>query len=338
MTGTTTLLEARYRAVLRLLPAYYRQEREEEMVEVFLGETDRDLQDQSRPTLGEAASVAALAVRTRLGTAAAPRRYALLGSTVRLFALCAVLLQAAAAVADRALELTWTSTHGAFGRHVFLSGFTGRGPVVASAAVAAWALPLLWTVGYFALLRDRRRTARISVLLAALPTLWPFLAPFVTDFPPPEPAYAAATAAFAWLPTLALCTACHRDAPPAALSVGTPGTVYAGCCVVMGASVVVLPTVADSVWAPTTCFVLGALGWLVRRGRRGRTAGAEGALALAGLGLLILTLRVAAAYTWLDVSMPLPTAMVAGFAVQAAALLLLTAALAVVGGRDLAAR
>lgn len=39
-----------------------------------------------------------------------------------------------------------------------------------------------------------------------------------------------------------------------------------------------------------------------------------------------------------DVSMPLPTAMVAGFAVQAAALLLLTAALAVVGSRDVAAR
>ncbi|AVV44368.1 hypothetical protein C6376_25930 [Streptomyces sp. P3] len=338
MTGATTLLEARYRAVLRLLPMYYRQEREEEMVEVFLGETDRDLQDESRPTLGEAASVAALAVRTRLGTATAPRRYAVLGSTVRLFALCAVLLQAAAAVADRALELTWTSTHGSFGRDVFMSGFTGQGPVVASAAVAAWVLPLLWTVGCFALLHDRRRTARISVLLAALPTLWPFLAPFVADFPPPAPAYATATAAFAWLPALALCTSWHRDAPPAALSVGTPGTVYLGCCVVMGASVVVLPGVADSVWAPTTCFVLGALGWLVRRGRRGRTAGGEGALALAGLGLLILTLRVAAAYTWLDVSMPLPTAMVAGFAVQAAALLLLTAALAVVGGRDVAAR
>ncbi|MCX5262955.1 hypothetical protein [Streptomyces sp. NBC_00199] len=338
MTGTTTLLEARYRAVLRLLPAYYREEREEEMVEVFLGDTDRDLQDQSRPTLGEAASVAALALRARLGTAAAPRRYALLGSAARLFALFAVLLQAAAAVADRALELTWTSTHGTFARDVFMSGFSGQGPVVATAAVAAWVLPLGWTVGYFALLHDRCRTARISVLLAALPTLWPLLAPFVTDFPPPEPAYAAAAAAFAWLPALALCTACHRDAPPAALPAGTPGTVYLGCCVVMGASVVVLPGVVDSVWAPTTCFVLGALGWLVRRGRRGRVAGGEGALALAVLGLLVLTLRVTAAYTWLGVSMPLPTVMVAGFAVQAAALLLLTAALAVVGGRDVAAR
>jgi hypothetical protein len=35
-TGTPTLLAGRYRTALRLLPAYYRREREEEMVEVYL--------------------------------------------------------------------------------------------------------------------------------------------------------------------------------------------------------------------------------------------------------------------------------------------------------------
>ncbi|KOG42529.1 hypothetical protein [Streptomyces resistomycificus] len=49
----TTLLETRYRGVLRLLPAYYRREREEEMVEIYLWDVDRDTQDRSRPTLGE---------------------------------------------------------------------------------------------------------------------------------------------------------------------------------------------------------------------------------------------------------------------------------------------
>lgn len=338
MTGTTTLLEARYRAVLRLLPAYYRQEREEEMVEVYLWDVDRETQDQSRPTLGETASIAALAVRTRLGAGGAPRGYALLGSALRHFALFAVLLQATAAVADRALELAYAFTHGTVGRETFASGFIGRGPVVATAAVAAWLLPLLWTAGYFALLHDRRRIARAAVLLAALPTLWPFLEPLVTEFPPQDTAYAAASAAFAWLPALALCAAWHRDAPAAVVPVATPGTLYLGCCVVMGASVVLVPVAADSVWAPTTCFVLGALAWLVRRARRGRPAGGEGALALAVLGLLVLAVRVAAAYPWLDVAMPLPTAMVAGFAAQAAALLLLTVVLAVVGGRDAAAR
>ena len=122
----TTLLETRYRGVLRLLPAYYRTAREEEMVEVYLWDVDRDTQDQSRPTLGEVASVPALAVRSRLATAGAPRPYALLGSVVRHFALVAVLLQAAAAVVDRIMNLTWASTHGARQWDMFLSGFTGR--------------------------------------------------------------------------------------------------------------------------------------------------------------------------------------------------------------------
>ncbi|MEV6294546.1 hypothetical protein AB0M41_29835 [Streptomyces sp. NPDC051896] len=108
----TTLLEARYRTVLRLLPAYYRREREEEMVETYLEDLDRDTQDQSRPTLGEVASIAALAVRSRLGAAGAPRRYVLLGSGARLFALAAVLFLAASAVVEPVLRLTWSFTRG----------------------------------------------------------------------------------------------------------------------------------------------------------------------------------------------------------------------------------
>ncbi|MFG3024301.1 hypothetical protein ACGFZQ_38235 [Streptomyces sp. NPDC048254] len=48
---TPSLLETRYRTVLRILPAYYRREREEEMVETYLCDIDRDTQDQSRPAL-----------------------------------------------------------------------------------------------------------------------------------------------------------------------------------------------------------------------------------------------------------------------------------------------
>jgi hypothetical protein len=332
----TTLLETRYRTVLRLLPAYYRREREEEMVEVYLWDTDRDTQDQSRPTLGEVVSIAALALRVRLGAAGAPRRYALLGSAVRQFALFAVLLQAAAAVVDRVLEVTWSTTRGAAQRDVFLEGFTGHGPVAGVAAVATWLLPLLWTAGYFALLHDRRSLARISVLTAALSTLWPLLAPLMTDSVPPDPAFATAAALFAWLTALALCAAHHRDAPAATLPGTTPGLAYLACCVVMGASLVLLPTAADAVWAPTTCFLVGALGWLLWRIRRSRPGNPAGALALTALGLLVLALRVTALYPWLDV--PVPASLLVGFTGQAAALLLLTTALAVVAGRDLAAR
>lgn len=213
----TTLLEARYRTVLRLLPAHYRREGEDEMVETYLWDVDRDTQDQSRPTAGEVVSLAALALRSRLAATGAPRPYALLGSAVRHFALFAVLLQAAAAIVDRVLALTWATTHGTRQWDMFLSGFTGQGVPTGVVEVAQRTLPLLWTVGFFALVHDRRRLARTAVLLAALPTLWPLVGPLVSDLLPPDPWFATATALFAWLSALALCTAYHRDAPAASL-------------------------------------------------------------------------------------------------------------------------
>lgn len=332
----TTLLETRYRAVLRLLPAYYRRAREDEMVETYLWDVDQETADQSRPTVGEVASVAALAVRSRLAAADAPRPYALLGSAARLFVLFAVLLQATSAIVDRVLALTWASTGGATRWEMFASDFTGHGLPTGIIAVVNWTLPLLWTAGYAALLHDRRRLARAAVLLAALPTAWPLVAPLLDDSVPPDPAYAATSALLAWLSALALCAAYHRDAPPASLPGGSPGLLFMACCVVMGASIVLLPVAADSVWAPTTCFLVGALGWLLWRARRTDQGTACAAVALAALGLLILAVRVAALYPWLDV--PAPAVFLGSALGQTAALVLLTGALAAVGGRGLRTR
>ncbi|MBE8475018.1 hypothetical protein [Streptomyces justiciae] len=332
----TTLLEARYRTVLRLLPAYYREAREEEMVEVYLWDVDQETQDQSRPTLGEVASIAALAVRSRLAAAGAPRRYALFGSAVRNFALYAVLLQAAAVVSDEVLRVTWSATRGPREWDLFLTGFTGSGPLPTVVAVAGWVLPLLWTVGFFALVHDRRRLARAAVLLAALPSLWPVIEPLVTEWPMSAPYFVTANALFAWLPALAVCAAYHRDAPPAVLPVGTPGLAFLACCVVTGGSVALLPTMADLAWAPATCFVLAALGWLLLRTRRAESGVGSGALALAVLGLLILAVRTASLILW--IGLPLPAVYLAGAYAQATALTLLVLVLAVVARRDLAPR
>ncbi|MFI8239584.1 hypothetical protein ACIF83_20320 [Streptomyces sp. NPDC085866] len=331
----TTLLESRYRTVLRLLPAYYRREREEEMVETYLWDVDRDTQDQSRPTLGEVASIAALAVRSRLGAPGAPRRYVLLGSAVRLFALFAVLIQAAAGVVELVLELTWAVGRGGSGRHLFLSQFTDQGLLTAVVTAAQWILPLLWTVAYFALLHDRRRLARTAALCAALPTLWPLLGPLTGAMVPADPAFAASFGLLAWLPALALCASHHRDAPPARLPAGTPGLVLMTACVVTGASIVLLPALPDLAWAPASCFVVGALGWLLWQTLSDDRTTPGGALALAALGLLILAVRGAALYPWLHV--PVPAVYLGGCLVQTAALALLTVTLAVVGRRDLVA-
>ncbi|MFK4101967.1 hypothetical protein ACI2L1_18195 [Streptomyces sp. NPDC019531] len=332
----TTLLETRYRAVLRLLPAYYRREREEEMVETYLWDIDQETQEQSRPTLGEVASIVALAVRSRLGAGGAPRRYAVLGSAVRLFALFAVLLQAASAVVDRVLGLTWASTRGGRQWEIFTDGFTGHGAWAGVGALAQWFLPLLWTVAYFALLRDRRLLAQVSALVAALPTLWPLIDLWTLDFAPSDSAYVVAAAALAWSSAVALCAAHHRDAPPAALPAGAPGLVFAACCVLMGGSVVALPGGADTAWALVTCYLVTALAWLLYRARGANRVPAPGeAAALAALGLLLLAVRITAVYPWLDI---LPGALRVGVLTQAAALVALTAALAVVSGRDLLSR
>jgi hypothetical protein len=75
-------LEQRYRRVLRLLPGYYRDNWEEDMVAAFLdswltGDPDEDVAilEFCKPTRPEVASVASLAVRLYLGGTGAPRRY-----------------------------------------------------------------------------------------------------------------------------------------------------------------------------------------------------------------------------------------------------------------------
>jgi hypothetical protein len=83
-------LEERYRRVLRLLPAYYRDKWEEDMVAAFLdgwmtGDPDEDsvTMEYDRPGRREVVSVAGLAARLYLGGVGTPRRYFAWGQAVR---------------------------------------------------------------------------------------------------------------------------------------------------------------------------------------------------------------------------------------------------------------
>src|SRR5580658_2376835 len=98
-------LERRYRRVLRLLPGYYRDKWEEDMVAAFLdswltGDPDEDsaILEFCAPTWAEVASVAGLAARLYLGGAGAPRRYFAWGQAVRRAVLAVTLLHAVLAV------------------------------------------------------------------------------------------------------------------------------------------------------------------------------------------------------------------------------------------------
>ncbi|WP_436763752.1 hypothetical protein [Streptosporangium sp. V21-05] len=162
-----SLLEDRYRRWLRLLPASYRAEREEEMVSVFLeGSPDVSDDDGPRPRWSEIASVAVLAVRVRLGGAGhpAPRSLAW-GETVRLVALLGLGLQAFLGA------LAATSTLRAYGMigtaEPLIAQMAGpTGSPERLAAILGGLAGALWFAPLAALLAGRPRAARALALLA----------------------------------------------------------------------------------------------------------------------------------------------------------------------------
>ncbi|MGW9433169.1 hypothetical protein ACWHA1_35250 [Streptomyces decoyicus] len=333
----TTVLEQRYRTALRLLPSYYRAEREEEMVETYLHDIDEQDRDEMRPAWGEVASIAALAIRTRMGAAGAPARYATLGATVRLFALLSVLLHAASALTDRVLFLTWFGGAPAPDRELPLGGFTGHGATPGLYQVTLWLLPLAWTVVYVALLRDHKRTAVVVAIIAALPDLASAIHDVGGGWGTVTVALALATAMFSWLTVLALCCGFHCDAPRARLPLESPGLAFMGGCVLIGASIVVWPEVGVTGGTGGAVFITAAAVWLVARSRSPKhVADPALPLALATLGLTVL-LEQTLTLTFV-LQAHAPASLIAASTVQAGIISVLTAALATTGTRSLTAR
>jgi hypothetical protein len=102
-----SVLEARYRRLLRLLPRGYRALREEEMVGTFLTtmyDGDPENYDltlkHGRPSGAEMRAIAALAVRLRWGESVAPERFAVRAAAARAFLLTGVTVAWAYAVAQ----------------------------------------------------------------------------------------------------------------------------------------------------------------------------------------------------------------------------------------------
>jgi hypothetical protein len=165
-------IEERYRFVLRLLPASYRQRWEEDMVAAFLESvTPEDpeeaefVQDYGRPSWPEVASVVALALRLRLAHAGAPPRYLAWAQAVRLAALGWVFLSAVAGATS-------------LGIHLWLVGAVPGLPAPMNGeflplrsdhwVTAVVVIGLLWVPAYVALLLADRRVGRALVLLAVV--------------------------------------------------------------------------------------------------------------------------------------------------------------------------
>lgn len=333
----STLLEQRYRRALRMLPASYRRLREEEMVETYLHGIDESDQDSMRPAWGEVVGIAALAVRSRLGAAGSAPGPVALGSTVRHFALFAVLLQAATALSSAALNLAWLSGSSE-GRALFRTSVLDGGVLAVAGWAVVWAPPVLWGWAYLALTGNRRRTARILVTLTAAAQSVPFLlvtADILAGQPVPG-LYGIdiATAAFAWLTALAVWCGFHTEAPSARLPGLPRGLALMGCCVLMGALVVAWPEGADAQWAPGWAFTAAAASWLLLRDRPAlRSHGPTVGIGLAALGLAVLALRLVNLSFLLNAQAP--TGMVTGLLVQSGAIALVSVAAAVTGCRRL---
>ncbi|MFF4124436.1 hypothetical protein ACFYYP_13015 [Microbispora rosea] len=215
--GRRSVLEERYRRWLRLLPGSYRAEREEEMVAAFMEGARREPagHDDQRPRLLEVASVAALALRLRLGGPGSPPGAYLWGEAVRLAALLGLVF--------------WTMIAGLYAGQAVLTygipvdalpdgvmGIGDPGSPERARLVLADLTPLLWAAGLGALVRGRVRIAKAAAI-AALVVPYVLVPPFLgwDSALGWDGAVRWACAALpAVVPALALVIGFHRDAPP----------------------------------------------------------------------------------------------------------------------------
>jgi hypothetical protein len=214
----TSDLERRYRRVLRLLPGWYREQWEQDMVAAFLDSwltgdpaADEYISQAAGPGASEVTSVARLAVRLRLSGPGTPRRYAWNQAVRR--AVLAVLLVHAVLGTDILAFLLWSRR---------LVGWLptppgGLPPVAADDAWAAvyYLVSGAWIVIFVALALGRHRTARVLAALALVPGLAALVQAHLTGIMPAPFGPWAFWVLIDLVPVLAM-TGFRRDTAPVA--------------------------------------------------------------------------------------------------------------------------
>ena len=257
-------LEQRYRRVLRLLPGYYRDKWEEDMVAAFLdswmtGDPDEDsvTMEYDRPSRQEIASVIGLAARLYLGGAATPRRYFAWGQAVRLAVLAVVLVHATQGLSLLTL-LTWR-------RH--LAGWFPALPTSLAGPVPSGAWPMVinavdcvWIVIFVALVLGHHRMARVVAALAiAVDLVFLLQAQFAGLLVRPLGTWSS-WFLLDFVLVLAM-AAFHRDAPPAARRPWL--LALPGYYLLVPVPVLVLQATGNQAWLPDSaglgCLVVSLL-------------------------------------------------------------------------------
>ncbi|TDD06139.1 hypothetical protein E1292_15805 [Nonomuraea deserti] len=285
-----SLLEQRYRSVLRLLPASYRAEREEEMVDAFM-ELSGEAPDEvnPRPRWGEIASVLSLSLRVRLGGAGASPRFVAWGEAVRLVALLGLGYQAVGSVNQL---LQWGHAL-AFGTHVAWTGPPGSVERLVSIVSAA---DLCSAVAFVAIMRGHVRTAKVMAAIGVAPTLVYMLIPMILAGPLTDrPLSESATLVFTAAPVIALLLGFHSDITPRRRSwAASLWPAAAGLAVLGGTWLVVALRPYDLDWLHLwlgfgTTILVWAAGAVVVLARR---SSPPWALAMTATGLLLLAVRL----------------------------------------------
>lgn len=170
-----SVLESRYRTLLRILPRGYRSLREEEMVAAFLASMyDEDPENfdltskHGRPSFAEVRSIAALAVLTRWGRDVAPERFAARATAARhvlLIAIAVMWTLAALPTVGTALVWWWPAADptGESARILF------GAPRSAWRLVESWGF-LGWLPSLPAAIWGNRRIRQAAAAFAGVPT------------------------------------------------------------------------------------------------------------------------------------------------------------------------
>jgi hypothetical protein len=262
-------LEQRYRRVLRLLPGYYRDKWEEDMVAAFLdswltGDPDEDsvTMEYGRPSRQEVASVAGLAARLYLGGAGTPRRYFAWGQAVRR-AVLAVMLMHAVLGLDVLVRTAWSrrpSGLPAPPASLLTASPGGVWPTV------YYLVNLAWVVIFVTLALGHYRTARVLAALAIVPGLVALLQAQLTGTMPVPFGSWAFWVLLNLAPVLAM-TAFHRDAPPAAR---WPWLLALPAACLLAYGPLLLQATGNSAWLPDfpgQCCILVSLACLAHAPR-----------------------------------------------------------------------
>jgi hypothetical protein len=204
-------LEQRYRRVLRLLPDYYRDKWEEDMVAAFLdgwltGDPDEDsvTMEYDRPTRPEMISVVGLAARLYLGGVGTPQRYFAWGQAVRNAVLGVMLAHAVWGLGQVAL----------FARSRHLIGWLPP-PPGGFWPTLSYAIGYAWIVVFVSLVLVDYRTARVIAVLVVGADVATVLHEQLAGTMASPFANWSSLVVLDLVPVLAM-TAFHRDAPPVA--------------------------------------------------------------------------------------------------------------------------